>query len=248
MLAMWILETVLSFGRGHPGVSEIWCVHYRPGFLNLHPVSVEITPSDYSSVSIDVWLMPLECLHMTVLEVTHSKTEAEIEHLVSVMNNSIPRITDFTFEHRARLVKPMLSYDATAIALSFVPAASEMPTTSDTVNGNDYTYHHLRRDIYALSKGTGVEIASRYVVPSAHLTIARFVSQKDISGQNGMILDTAKVKKIVEGLETINIELETKHRPKGTGDWTVGEEKGLDCRKGRLWYGGGQTVHLGKGF
>lgn len=32
------------------------------------------------------------------------------------------------------------------------------------------------------------------------------------------------------------------------GEWVVGQEKGLDCRRGQLWYGGGETVNLGKGF
>jgi hypothetical protein len=31
-------------------------------------------------------------------------------------------------------------------------------------------------------------------------------------------------------------------------EWLVGDGKGLDCREGALWYGGGQTVRLGKGF
>ena len=35
--------------------------------------------------------------------------------------------------------------------------------------------------------------------------------------------------------------------PEG-GEWVVGEGKGLDLRKGVLWYGGGETVRLGKGF
>lgn len=32
------------------------------------------------------------------------------------------------------------------------------------------------------------------------------------------------------------------------GEWLVGDGKGLDCRVGTLWYGGGETVMLGKGF
>jgi hypothetical protein len=33
------------------------------------------------------------------------------------------------------------------------------------------------------------------------------------------------------------------------GEWVVGEEKGLEVRKGTLWYGGGgETVVLGEGF
>lgn len=31
-------------------------------------------------------------------------------------------------------------------------------------------------------------------------------------------------------------------------EWVVGTEKGLDFRKGTLWYGGGETVRLGEGF
>jgi hypothetical protein len=33
------------------------------------------------------------------------------------------------------------------------------------------------------------------------------------------------------------------------GEWVVGEEKGLEVRKGTLWYGsGGETVLVGEGF
>lgn len=31
-------------------------------------------------------------------------------------------------------------------------------------------------------------------------------------------------------------------------EWLVGQEKGLDFRRGTLWYGGGETIRLGKGF
>jgi len=192
--------------------------------------------------------MPLDCLHMTVLEITHSREESEIDNLVSIMKDRIPEITDFSFDHRARLVKPLLSYDAAAIALSFVPAIGEASLQASNDAREAYTYHHLRRDVYELSKKTGIEIASRYTVPSSHLTIARFVSQKDIMKSDGVPgLDPAKMSRLVEGLEEINVQLKLQWE-KGTGDWIVGEEKGLDYRKGRLWYGGGQTEHLGKGF
>jgi len=40
-------------------------------------------------------------------------------------------MTDYTLTHRARLIKPMLSYDGAALALSFLPAAGEgLSTTS----------------------------------------------------------------------------------------------------------------------
>lgn len=192
--------------------------------------------------------MPRDRLHMTVLEVTHSRTEAEIQELVSIMKDGISKIADFTVDHHAQLSKPMLSYDAAAIALSFVPAAGEDTILVSAVETNAYTYHHLRRDIYAMSKKTGVTIASRYTVPSSHLTIARFVTQRDITKCQGQKIDTKMVADIVSGLEKINADLELKYWRKGAGKWVVGEERGLDCRRGTLWYGGGETEHLGKGF
>ena len=203
----------------------------------------------------DLWLMPLSCLHMTTLEITHSLTEAEIGQLIAVMNSKIPDITDFTHNHRARLIKPMISYDGAAVALSFVPAAGEGLLMSRNIEADAYTYHHLRRDLYQMSESTGVAIASRYTVPSSHLTIARFVTTRDFS-KNGSesVPDPARMAKWIERIEETNIWLESEYWPredqitKGGGEWIVGEENGLDCRRGTLWYGGGETVRLGKGF
>lgn len=199
--------------------------------------------------------MPTECLHMTALEVDFSRTAEEIDEIVERMSDKIPGITDYPFSHRARLIKPMLSYDTAAIALSFVPAAGESLPHGRQQPADTYTYHHLRRDLYELSKSTGLEIASRYVVPSAHLTIARFVTQADIAvSENDETLDPPKVQKLLDQIEKINADLRDRYWPKDDerimagGDWIVGQEKGLDCRKGTLWYGGGQTIRLGKGF
>lgn len=199
-----------------------------------------------------LWLMPIGCLHMTVLEITHSKSEAEIEHLVNTMESKVSEITDFTYHHRARLVKPMLSYDAAAIALSFLPAAGEGLPEEKVANADAYTYHHLRRDMYGLCKSAGVEVASRYVVPSSHLTIARFITQKDVSSKDGNGVDRGKIEGLAGKLEEINAELRAQYWSQDSltsdGSWTVGEEKGLDYRRGTLWYGGGYSHHVGKGF
>ena len=203
-------------------------------------------------IAAGLWLMPLECLHMTVLEITHSKTAAEIEQLVNTMQGRVPEIADYTYSHRARLVKPMLSYDAAAIALSFLPAAGEGLPEDKAADADTYTYHHLRRDMYGLCKSTGVEVASRYVVPSSHLTIARFVTQQHILSKDGKGVDQGKVEVLVQKLEEINADLQSKYWSGdgliSDGSWTVGEEKGLDYRRGSLWYGGGHTHHVGKGL
>ncbi|KAK0352198.1 hypothetical protein LTR59_011252 [Friedmanniomyces endolithicus] len=204
------------------------------------------------SVVPNLWIMPPENLHMTALEVVHSLTNPEIDALVARTMPSASEITDYTLQHRARLVKPMLSYDAQALALSFLPAADE-PTGHDSASTIDsYTYHHLRRDLHAKASATGVKVASRYVIPSAHLTIGRFIGKSDFETTEGD-LDHAKVEQLIETIESINGWLQEHYWPEEEegregGEWLIGEGKGLDFRKGALWYGGGETVVLGKGF
>lgn len=201
--------------------------------------------------------MPIENLHITVMEVAHSKTEEEINVMIEKLKDHCKPIADHTCSHRARLIKPMLSYDAAAIALSFVPAAGEVPTNECPAEADNYTYHHLRRDTYATIGESGLEIGSRYVVPSAHLTIARFNSPNVFGGDPmdaNITLDIKKRKHWINEIELINHWLEAEFWPQETrpikpgGQWVVGEEKGLDFRNGTLWYGGGSTIYLGEGF
>ena len=59
---------------------------------------------------------------------------------------------------------------------------------------------------------------------------------------------------MVKKIDEINAMLKEKVWPEAGGDvkegseWLVGQEKGLDFRKGTLWYGGGEPIMLGKGF
>jgi hypothetical protein len=151
----------------------------------------------------------------------------------------------------------MLSYDSAALALSFVPAAGEGLINGRTAADDHYTYHHFRRDLYAAITAAGVNVASRYVVPSAHLTVARFNSPNVFGGDPmdaEVTLDMKKRKHWIHEIELINDWLRNEFWPqedhpiKAGGEWIVGEEKGLDFRKGTLWYGGGETIYLGKGF
>ena len=90
----------------------------------------------------------------------------------------------------------------------------------------------------------GVEVASRYVLPSAHLTVARFVDQSIYEGEG--------VEGLVKGVEEVNewLRESTWGREGGEGgvQWIVGEGKGLVCRKMRVWYGDGESDYEGKGF
>lgn len=198
--------------------------------------------------------MPRDCQHITALEVTHSKTAEEIQQLVDQMRDKASAITDYTSRHRGRLIKPTIGYDASALALSFVPAAGEGLHSGRTLDDDKFTYHHLRRDLFDLCKDTGVAVDSRYVVPSSHLTIGRFINTKDLANENGTP-DSEKMAAFIRKIEEINSWLEKEFWPEHHGDkipnggeFNLGEETGLDFRMGTLWYGGGESVHRGKGF
>ncbi|AEO64510.1 uncharacterized protein THITE_2110706 [Thermothielavioides terrestris NRRL 8126] len=211
----------------------------------------------------NLWLMPPHRMHMTTLEIAHSKTAEEIADLVSSIRPAIPALTGLTFTRRTRLVKPMLSYDLSAVAVSFLPASGEEalsplpvpPSSSDgvahlgelnesTAEGDNYTYHHLRRDAFNMASKM-VPIASRYVVPSAHITLGRYLTQKDH--------ETAELReRWIRTIEDINKWLENEvwdvKDGEFIGEWLVGQERGLDARCGTLWYGGGRTIMTGEGF
>ncbi|KAI1336883.1 RNA ligase/cyclic nucleotide phosphodiesterase [Xylariaceae sp. FL0016] len=206
------------------------------------------------AVAPDVWLMPPHRMHITTLELAFSRTAKEIEAIKETLKPSIPSIASYTYRHRARLVKPMISHDLSAFAMSFLPASGEArvspaPTAPDTANilkqGDGYTYHHLRKDVWDQVNAAGMDIDSRYIVPSAHVTLGRFLTQKDHSTPQ-------QRERWVNAIDEINKWLETEVWDTVDGDfvgeWVVGQEKGMDIRVGTLWYGGGRTVHMGEGF
>lgn len=196
--------------------------------------------------------MPRDNLHITVLEVTHSKTAPEIKSIVDSIRDKVPAMGDYTYDHRVRLIKPLIGFDASALALSFVPAAGEGLHSGRNAKDDKYTYHHLRRDVFGLLREAGVQVESRYVVPSSHLTIGRFINIKDFVGRDGS-QDASRIKAFVDKIEEINGWLEKEFWPEHNSgtvpmEFNLGEETGLHCRMGTLWYGGGEEVHRGKGY
>ncbi|KAE8383328.1 RNA ligase/cyclic nucleotide phosphodiesterase [Aspergillus bertholletiae] len=220
--------------------------------------------TDIQDVIPDIWVTPPDFLHMTVMEMASGRTEADIEAFLVHLQESgtIPDLVDYTFHHRTRLVKPILSYDAAAMALSFVPAAGEKVAVGNQPycsEGDGYTYHHLRRDLFDRLTATGLLMKPRYIVPSAHVTIARFITRNGCmaegSGPEGVqVVDQGRIAALVKRTEQINEKLRQKYWPQenGTmsakGEWIVGQGKGLELCKGRSFYGGGEKVVAGKGF
>lgn len=147
----------------------------------------------------------------------------------------------------------MITYDGSALALSFLPAIpyskrSHSATRRPEYEDESYTYHHLRSDMWSLFNAQAVPIASRYVVPSAHMTIARFLSGEDTSTDG--VCDASKMVGVVKKIEEINTwlgeEFSGENDPEGKGMWTVGEEEGLCFRVGTVWYGGGESLREGQ--
>lgn len=153
----------------------------------------------------------------------------------------------------------MLTYDGSALAISFLPVAPQSVGVNGAVHGTGtevdnkgtgedeireaYTYHHLRRDMWSLFHEAGIPVASRYVVPSAHLTIARFVSTEDTA--TNRVPDARKMDVLVRKIEEVNGWLEREYWGE-KGQWAVGQEVGLVFRKGTVWYGGGETAKQGQ--
>ncbi|OKP10051.1 hypothetical protein PENSUB_4516 [Penicillium subrubescens] len=193
---------------------------------------------------------------MTTLEMLPARTLAEVNELEKFLkeNTSLQDIVNYTLSHRARLVRPIVSYDASALALSFIPAVEDRDREVDGKSNKSYSYQYLRSDLYDIVTEAGCQLEARYTVPSAHVTIARFVrpvgwSERESGGSD---LFHKRAQELVATIEDINQELRSDHWKRfgdpSRGEWVVGQEKGLELMKGRSWYGKGESIIIGKGF
>ncbi|RYC55953.1 hypothetical protein CHU98_g10259 [Xylaria longipes] len=210
----------------------------------------EVAPSELSPDSTaeidgfhDQWrvLVNMNTQLIHHIELAFSRTAEEIEQIKETLKPAIPAIASYTYRHRARLVKPMISYDLSAFAVSFLPAAGEpvmspAPVAPDNAavlkQGDSYSYHHLRRDMWEQAKEAGITVDSRYVVPSAHITLGRYLTHEDHATPE-------QRKKWVDVIDSVNewLEGEVRGKPDSEviGEWVVGQEKGTDVRVGTLW-------------
>lgn len=168
---------------------------------------------------------------MTVIELVHSRSPAELKASVEEVRPHAAKLAAFGAGHPAGLDRPMLSLDDTAVALTFLPAEDD-----------PYTYLHLRRDLASICAENHVEVASKYYSASSHVTFARFANSSDLRSKESL-------KAWVQKIKSINQCLRDEYWPKeGEADgsfgfeWMVGAGRGIEVRKGRLWYGDGQPV------
>lgn len=168
---------------------------------------------------------------MTVIELAHSKSPTELKVDVEKANPHASKLTAFAAEHTAGLDRPMLSLDDTAVALTFLPAEDSR-----------YTYLHLRRDLANICAENGVEVASKYYNTSSHITFMRFANTSDLKSKESLEAWIQKIQSINQWLKDEFWPKEEQGRPSPGLRWIVGVERGIEVRKGRLWYGDGKTV------
>lgn len=152
-------------------------------------------------------------------------------------------IYHFVLSHRIRppepapiLDSPTLSYDQSALALSFLPS---LRTSSSYQNylkyrhdlylsSLDFYQRHIEHNIKAGSQNFTLPPPSpRYVLPSSHISIARFVEE----------IPKEKVKDLANGLQKISKEAEEQFKELNE----VMRDENQLCI-GRNWYGGGKVL------
>ncbi|CCT72946.1 uncharacterized protein FFUJ_12844 [Fusarium fujikuroi IMI 58289] len=221
------------------------CIWARPSF-QVKDIALQCQLM-LKRLSPNLWLTPQDCLHMTVIVVALSITPKELVDKTIKFKPCLKKLASIFHGQQIRLVKPKLSFNEGGVALSFVPAADEETQDSRTKT-TDYTYLHLRRDIFALCSEKGVDAETQKGATACHITLARFITQEDHS-RNGNPSQEAMAF-WVTGIEEINEMLAQKYWPHegsvppDSGSWVIDGRRSLDIRAGTIWYGGGQSLDL----
>lgn len=192
------------------------------------------------TLHLDIWLTPQHGLHMTVLVVAVQLSAEKLNSIMPSLTAPLVKISKFYAEHQTRLVKPTISFSDSGVVLSYVPCAGEI-TDGNTVDHN-YTFLHLQHDLFELCRGHGIEMSAQKTPGSCYMTLGRFTQK-----ENHEKPDATSIASWLAGVEKINEKLKREYWPSegsapAAGNWIIGGEEGLDIRKGRSWYGGGQSL------
>ena len=165
----------------------------------------------------DLYPMPREDLHLSVIELSHRHTVSQLRNVSDQIGSSrIQEILDkvSTLSTKPGLISPTVSFDRMGIALNYLPS-----------DADPYTYHHLRSDMHAMALESGVKIDMCYTAPSAHITIGRFIDNR--------FFETAEARaKFVESVKELNEVL-----VRNQDGWVVGQDQGLEVQLGYLKFG-----------
>lgn len=170
-----------------------------------------------SSISSPDALFPIpeSWLHLTALEICHTKPADEVERLAKLVTPALSKAIEIA-DSGLTLYKPMVSFDQRAIALSFI----SKPPTSQT------TYREALFNVVQDNTPPEVSPSSRYSAPSAHITMIRFIDN----------LAPTQVQALTSTIESINKEI-----AESPIEW-VFKPGTSHCHYGRTWYGNGTVI------
>lgn len=214
-------------------------------------INAEISPKQPVHVPCDwndavnkgpLWLMPRECLHMTALEINNSEPIEKVLKNMELIKPHVDQLLNPAGETPI-LMRPLVCFDASALALTFVPIdhpvdhKKEETDVTATPKEIQTGYTHYRAQLYeTVTKVAGIDVDSRYQVPSAHITIARFVKE----------IPPEAIDAILNQVKELNAWLDESYSDPNKFSWKIREERANVCRYGRLWYGGGTSEGTGK--
>lgn len=225
-IQMRLQKSIQPFFKSSPTQSQQQ--GYAESLLNEQPLTIN-NPLNKGPL----WLMPRDCLHLSALEITHSAPAATVNAQIKALKPYISQLLN-PIHNSPVLVKPLLCFDNAALALTFVPLGQ--------ADEDDFslTYTHYRANLFdTVTNLAGVSVESRYQVPSAHITIARFIDNLPSKDAVDALLN-----EILEINKYLDSPIEPYSDPEKFS-WKIGSERASECRCGRIWYGGGWSEGQG---
>lgn len=108
----------------------------------------------------DQYYYPPADLHLTLVEICHSRTPEDVCRIADVVGPEISRIAATTSP--PKLDSPMLVFDSHAVALNFLPTDDALQNT--------------RRSILEELSDIEISIDPRHEIKSAHVTLMRYIT------------------------------------------------------------------------
>jgi 2'-5' RNA ligase len=108
----------------------------------------------------DQYYYPPSDLHLTLIEICHSRTPEDVRRIASIVGPEINRIA--AMASLPTVDSPMLVFDSHAVALNFLPT--------------DDALQNARQSILEGLVNTGISVDSRHETKSAHVTLMRYIT------------------------------------------------------------------------
>ena len=108
----------------------------------------------------DQYYYPPADLHLTLVEICHSRTPEDVLRIAGIIGPEISRIT--AMASLPKVDSPMFVFDSHAVALNFLPT--------------DNALQNARQSILEGLANIGISIDSRHEAKSAHVTLMRYIT------------------------------------------------------------------------